>query len=206
MKEKKKKRLTVLVVFLLAAVILAAVLSIKWSENTDAAESMPPEESASLSESRPADIWDDESDYGGFTTLEQLDPDGDSIGVLRIEKIGLSCHAYDSTPDTVMEDMKRGVAHYNTTSYWSGNIGLAAHNGNASYSYFDKLHELVVGDIITYETTFGIRSYAVQTIVDISDDDWSYLGRTEDNRITLTTCITGQPEMRLCVQAVEISV
>ena len=37
----------------------------------------------------------------------------------------------------------------------------------------------------------------------INEEDWSYLGATEDNRITLITCVTGQKDKRLCVQAIE---
>ena len=37
----------------------------------------------------------------------------------------------------------------------------------------------------------------------INDEDWSYLGATEDNRITLITCVAGQKDKRLCVQAIE---
>lgn len=49
----------------------------------------------------------------------------------------------------------------------------------------------------------GTRYYTVGTIEIIDDDDWSYLGRTEDNRITLITCVAGQDDKRLVVQAVE---
>lgn len=103
-----------------------------------------------------------------------------------------------------MEDMKHGAARYESTSLWEGNIGLCAHNGNASYSYFSRLGELAQGDTITYETEFGLRQYSVVTIAEIADTDWSYLSATQDNRITLTTCVAGKPEMRLCVQAVEV--
>ena len=40
-------------------------------------------------------------------------------------------------------------------------------------------------------------------IKEIDETDWSMLGRTEDNRITMTTCIDGEPSKRLVVQAVE---
>ena len=161
---------------------------------------------AALVDVTPENVWnvDDAEGDPTFTTRDQLPADADSIGVLTIDKIDLQCHVYDSDNDTVMEDMTRGAGHYKSTSYWNGNIGFSAHNGNASYSYFDRLPELAEGDIITYETALGTRQYAVTTIAKIADDDWQYLGRTEDNRITLTTCITGQPAMRLCVQAVEV--
>ena len=38
----------------------------------------------------------------------------------------------------------------------------------------------------------------------IAEDDWSYLGRTGENKITLITCISGQPTKRLVVQAAEV--
>ena len=154
----------------------------------------------------PEDVWDSgETGYNGFTTRAQLGDVADSIGVLTIDKIDMSCQVYDSDADTVMEDMKKGAAHYKSTSYWDGNIGFSAHNGNASYCYFDQLHKLKEGDVITYETTLGTRSYAVQTISRISEEDWSMLERTDDNRVTLTTCINGQETQRLCVQAVEVA-
>ena len=39
---------------------------------------------------------------------------------------------------------------------------------------------------------------------EIAGDDWSYLSRTDDNRITMITCITGKPDLRLMVQAREV--
>ena len=38
----------------------------------------------------------------------------------------------------------------------------------------------------------------------IEETDWSYLQETEDNRITLITCVANKPKNRLCVQAVEV--
>ena len=39
---------------------------------------------------------------------------------------------------------------------------------------------------------------------EITEDDWSNLGRTEDDRLTLITCITGKANMRLMVQALAV--
>ena len=39
---------------------------------------------------------------------------------------------------------------------------------------------------------------------EIEDTDWSKLSKTEDNRITLITCVRNVPTKRYCVQAVEI--
>ena len=70
-------------------------------------------------------------------------------------------------------------------------------------AYFRDIHKLAEGDIIRYKTALGEREYRVTEVKEISEDDWTALGRTEDNRLTLITCITGKPNMRLMVQAVE---
>ena len=61
-----------------------------------------------------------------------------------------------------------------------------------------------LGDIVTYKTNQGTRSYEVKVVSKISSTDYSYLNEMGDNRITLITCIKNQPSLRLCVQAVEI--
>ncbi len=43
----------------------------------------------------------------------------------------------------------------------------------------------------------------MESVAEIAETDWSRLGRTQDNRVTLITCISGKPSLRLCVQAVE---
>ena len=104
-----------------------------------------------------------------------------------------------------MEDMERGAAHFKSTSAWMGNIGISAHNVNLNGTpgYFLNLYTLEKGDIITYETALGVREYVVDSVMEISENDWSLLDRTEDNRITLITCITGKPALRLAVVGAE---
>ena len=38
----------------------------------------------------------------------------------------------------------------------------------------------------------------------IHQTDWRYIENTEDNRITLITCVENMYEYRRCIQAVEI--
>lgn len=125
-----------------------------------------------------------------------------SLGHLTIDKIELSMDVFET--DNTMEDMKKGAAHFKNTSVWEGNIGLSAHNDGVKESVsFGKLHTLKLGDIMVYKTSLGERSYEVTEIQTISDEDWSYLSRTKDNRITLITCVSGQPDKRFMVQAIE---
>ena len=144
----------------------------------------------------------DIADAGNYTLPEKAEMKDGSIGILTIEAIGVSAPVYET--DDEMEAMRKGIAHYKTTSAWSGNIGLCAHNGTASYCWFHDLHKLDKGDVVTYQTALGTRTYEVSEIKEIEETDWSMLGRTEDNRITMTTCMDEKPSKRLCVQAVEI--
>lgn len=71
-------------------------------------------------------------------------------------------------------------------------------------NYFGKLKDLQIGDEIIYKTKYGIRKYEVNIKTVIKDTDWSYLKNTEDNKITLITCVENKPELRRCIQALEI--
>ena len=135
--------------------------------------------------------------HSGFTLPVPMD--GESIGVLTTPYIGLSVRVYEGEDE--MELMEKGVAHFRHTSAWQGNIGLSAHNINldGTLGHFLNIHKLKGGSVIHYETALGTREYVVQTIKEISEMDWSMLNRTEDNRLTLITCITGKPDKRLVV-------
>jgi len=158
---------------------------------------------ASRSVADPSEIWQGEAvhTHGGFTLPVAMD--GESIGVLTIPDIGLSVRVYEG--DNYMALMERGVWHFRHASAWYGNISLSAHNINldGSPGYFLHLYRLSPGAVIRYQTALGVREYTVETITEISQYDWSLLDRTEDNRITLITCISGRADMRLVVQGIE---
>lgn len=144
-----------------------------------------------------------------FTMPEQIKTSfNGSLGHLSIDKIGLSMGVFETDnaigSKTTEVVLKKGAAHFNDTSVWDGNIGMSAHNDGVKESVsFGKLHTLQIGDEVKYKTSLGERSYEVSVIEVISDEDWSYLSRTEDNRITLITCVKGEPSKRLMVQAIE---
>ena len=76
--------------------------------------------------------------------------------------------------------------------------------GGFQKNYFERLKELELGDIIIYKTESGSKTYKVNVIEIIDDTNWSYLEKTNDNRITLITCVENKPEKRRCVQGIEI--
>jgi len=173
-------------------------------ENTEqeAAESASPS-AFYMSAVTPELVWENDAvvTYNAFTLPEKAAFDNGSLGVLTISKIGLSVNVYESNDQ--MEDMNKGAAHFKSTSAWDGNIALSAHNATTTGygAYFKDLYKLAVGDTITYATALGEREYRITTIKTINDDDWSYLSRTADNRLTLITCVNNNGSKRLLVQA-----
>jgi LPXTG-site transpeptidase (sortase) family protein len=125
--------------------------------------------------------------------------DGENVlGVIKIDKINFEGLIYEGTS---MQTLSKGVGHFENTPYIDGNVCLAAHNSN---SYWAKLHTLSVGDKIHYTCFLGTKEYEVSNISKISETDWSSLENTDTNTLTLITCVKGQKNLRLCVQAKEI--
>lgn len=125
----------------------------------------------------------------------------DSIGTLTIPDILLENAPIKES--TELSTLSSSIGHFTNTNLYSGNVGLASHNGGRSGDYFRNLNKIKEGSEIYYQTNYGTRRYVVKTIVIIDETDWSYLQETEDNRLTLITCVKGQSDKRLCVQAVE---
>lgn len=105
---------------------------------------------------------------------------------------------------TSQEVMLEYVGHFEDTSKWNGNIGLAAHNRGYPINYFAKLKDLKMGNEIIYKTKQGTKKYKINSIKTIEDTDWSYLQKTKENKITLITCVANKPNNRLCIQGIEI--
>ncbi|MBR6504900.1 MAG: class D sortase [Clostridia bacterium] len=120
---------------------------------------------------------------------------------IEIPKINLEAGIAEGTTDEVMN---KYVGHFENTPIFNGNPCLAAHNRGYPVNYFGRLKELTQDDLIIYKTTQGTRKYKVSLITVIKDTDWSNLRNTNDNRITLITCVENQPEYRRCIQATEI--
>ena len=153
--------------------------------------------------SDPESIWNENTYAGKHTSVEKAQMKGGSIGVLTIPKLTLSVNVYQS-PDN-MEAMLKGVAHFPSSSAYDGNVSLSAHNVNmdGSNGYFKNLYTLEKGDEVTYMTALGERTYIVDNIKTIAASDWTPLNYTDDNRLTMITCISGQEDKRLCVTAIE---
>ena len=145
-----------------------------------------------------------ESSYDGelnkFTLPDGLYYSDDSIGTISIPKLDVTAKVYE---EESLDNLKKGAGHFKSTSCWDGNVGFAAHN-RGTVGFFGQIHTLVNGDKIVYTTKLGTRTYAVFSVEKISETDYSKLGRTDENIVTLITCVNDVPELRWCVQAKEI--
>ena len=104
---------------------------------------------------------------------------------------------------TSLEVLSNAIGHFESTNIYSGNVGLASHNSGGQGDYFKNLKDIQIGNFIFLKTEYGNKRYIVTFKQNISQDDFSYLKETKDNRITLITCVAGMKEQRLCVQALE---
>ena len=141
------------------------------------------------------------------TPLENIEQDiihyDDEIGTLTIPDILL-----DKAPireSVELSTLSETIGHFPSTSIYEGNVGLASHNSGSQGDFFKNLKKIKIGSEIFYQTNYGTKRYVVTTKEIISEEDWSYLQETDDNRITLITCVAGQKDKRLYVQAIESS-
>ena len=119
---------------------------------------------------------------------------------IEIPVISLKAEIQEGTTKEIMD---KYVGHFEETSNWIGNVGLAAHNRGYENNYFANIKKLKEGDIINYCYNNTIRKYVVEKQTIITDTDWTYLEDTEENTLTLITCVENEPKYRRCVQAIE---
>ena len=119
---------------------------------------------------------------------------------IQIPKIDLIA---DISEGTSQEILNKYVGHFEGTQKENGNVGLAAHNRGYDVNYFARLKELGLGDEIIYIVNGNKKEYEISLITIIEDTEWTNLENTNDNRLTLITCLENEPSKRRCIQAKE---
>lgn len=120
---------------------------------------------------------------------------------LEIPIISLKANISEGTTKEVMDTY---IGHFEESPRDNGNICLAAHNRGYENNYFANLKKLKKGDEIIYRYKNVEKRYIVQKHEIIKDTDWTNLENTEENMLTLITCVENEPEFRRCVQAEEL--
>lgn len=121
----------------------------------------------------------------------------DHLGTLSIPSIGLNVKVYQGTDSAAL---RKGAGHFSETSIWDGNVCLAGHNRGVA-NHFGKIHTLKTGNIITYTTKLGTRSYTVRSVSKVLYTDTSGTCASDENCLTLYTCVMDQPSYRWMVRA-----
>ena len=119
---------------------------------------------------------------------------------LKIPRIFLEAEIAEGTTTEVMNTY---IGHFKESAKKEGNICLAAHNRGYPVNYFQNLKLLKIGDKIEYKYQNFKKEYEVTENYIIKDTDWSCMEKTEENEITLITCIENEPEYRRCIKGIE---
>lgn len=122
------------------------------------------------------------------------------IWQIEISKISLKAEIAEGTAE---ETLNKKVGHFEETQKEEGNIGLAGHNRGYKVNYFSQIKKLEEGDEVKYTHNQYQKTYEVIKNIIIKDTEWDYLENTEENMITLITCVENEPNYRRCVQAIE---
>jgi sortase A len=113
-------------------------------------------------------------------------PEGDGIGLIHIDKIGLDRAVVQGV---TVPDLRKGPGHY-PDSPMPGQLGNAAIAGHRTTygAPFNRLDELVPGDDITVTTVSGTFHYTMTRQLVVSPRQTEVLDPTPDATLTLTTC------------------
>lgn len=134
---------------------------------------------------------------------ENIDEEAIDLGnwYIEIPAINLVAPIADGTDS---DTLNAYVGHFIDTPIETGNIGLAAHNRGYKFNFFQNLKKLKKDDKIIYTHENFKKTYIVDKIEIIENTNWNFLKETEENIITLITCVENEPKYRRCVQAMEL--
>lgn len=136
----------------------------------------------------------------------------DLIGYLSIPKF--NDNYYINMPikeSTELNILATAIGHFSQTPLDNGNVCLVAHNSGTNKSgkyvgFFDSIKKLEIEDVIIYNNLSKIFRYEVISNNIIKETDISVLDNTDENMLTLITCIGGRENRayRQCVVAKRI--
>lgn len=136
--------------------------------------------------------------YSEGTLLDKIENANLKIWTLSIESINLLADVEKGTEENILN---KYIGHFDETNIFNGNVGLAAHNRGYPVNYFENLDKVKIGEEIYYRIDDFVKKYKISSIQVIKDTDWTYLENTNEDVITLITCVKNKPDYRLCVQA-----
>jgi sortase A len=112
--------------------------------------------------------------------------DGQPVGILKIDKIGLDKVIVQGTSTS---DLREGPGHYPGTPLpgEQGNAAIAGHRTTYGAPFYN-LDELEPGNLIQITTVQGLFTYRVTGTTIVSPSDTAVVDDTSTPQLTLTTC------------------
>lgn len=206
MKDKTKQILKIILIILSCLIVVGtgAFLAYKYIENQRIQQNISNIYNIYNNDNRQ-DIINQYHTVNNESTLgvpvvseENKEETLNAIATLEIPSINFKDIVIEGT---TQDALAQGIGLFEHSSILQGNVCLAGHN---TTRFFANLKDVKQGDRIKYSSCLGNKEYEVTTIKQIEETDWSMLEDTEDNRLTIITCVKGQKNLRLCVQALEV--
>ncbi|WP_153730489.1 class D sortase [Sporosarcina obsidiansis] len=127
-------------------------------------------------------------------------------GILEIPQIDLEAPVLLGADETTLAEGLGAIENMDDPGRMDGSYAIAGHQSYLFGQYFNRLHEMVVGQEFTFDTLEGIQQYRVFDIQVVKPEQVEILDRQKG--IALMSLITCYPERsnkyRLVVQAKRI--
>lgn len=117
-----------------------------------------------------------------------------SIPKIKLDKVKIK----DNIENDILEDY---IGHFPSSSFFCGNVCLAAHNDGFKNNYFKDIVKLEENDEIIYNYSGNVKSYYVKNKYYTCENDFNMINIDAYDKLTLITCVSGSPELRLCIEA-----
>jgi sortase A len=129
---------------------------------------------------------------------------GEVIGEIRIPRLGLKAIVVEGES---LRILRRAIGHVPGTAFPgdSGNVALAGHRD----TFFRPLHDIHLGDSITFDAAGRQFRYEVESIQVVSPKEIKVLLPTTSRELTLITCFPfayiGSAPNRFVVRATQVA-
>ena len=128
----------------------------------------------------------------------------DVIATIEIPKINLKENIYKISSS--QEDVNEHVVILENSTFpveKESILFIAAHSGNGSNAYFDKIDELSTGDKIKFFYKKHLYTYIVDKSFLQDKDGYIKISKTNKHELILTTCSTTDKNKQLVVKSIK---
>ena len=124
------------------------------------------------------------------------------VGKIEIEKIGINKNLYNDEHNNIEENITIIDDIYDK-DFKSNILILAAHSGKSKISYFERLNELKLNDIVYLEYKNKYIKYKVNKIIIQNKIGSIKINKTNYNQLILTTCHPNLSDKQLIINLKE---